>query len=52
MSLLTLLVIVLLLSAVGGGLDYSRYGYAGFSPVGLVLAIVLILYLTGRLSLR
>jgi len=48
--MLTILLIVLLIVAIGGGtLGHSRYGYAGWSPAGLLLLIVLILWLTGNL---
>jgi hypothetical protein len=47
--MLTLLFIVLLIAALGGGgWGYSRYGWAGFSPAGLILVIFLVLILTGN----
>ena len=46
--LLTILVVVLLLSLVGGGFGHSRYGYAGWSPAGIILVILAILFFTGR----
>ena len=49
--LLTLLIVLLLLSLVGGGYGSSRgWGYYGWSPLGLLILIVLILALTGNLS--
>lgn len=49
--LLTLLVILLLLALLGGGYGSSRgWGYYGWSPLGLLILIVLILALTGNLS--
>jgi Protein of unknown function (DUF3309) len=49
--ILTILVVLLLLSLLGGGFGYSRgWGYAGWSPLGLVILIVLVLALTGNLS--
>ena len=49
--LLTLLVIVLLLALLGGGYGSRRgWGYYGWSPVGLLILIILILALTGNLS--
>lgn len=45
--MLTLLLILLLVALVGGGLGHSRYGYAGWSPAGLLLVVVLVLFLTG-----
>ena len=49
--LLTLLIVLLLLSLVGGGYGSSRgWGYYGWSPLGLIILIVLILALTGNLN--
>lgn len=48
--LMTILLVVLVLSLIGGGLGHSRFGYAGWSPAGIILAIVLVLFLTGRLG--
>jgi hypothetical protein len=47
--LMTILIVVLCLSLLGGGIGHSRYGFAGWSPAGLVLAACFILYLTGHL---
>jgi hypothetical protein len=49
--LLTILVVLLVLSLAGGGWGYSRYGYAGWSPAGIVLAVLVVLYLTGGLHI-
>ena len=49
--LLTILVILLLLSLLGGGWGHSRYGYAGWSPLGLIILIIVILLLTGNLNI-
>ena len=46
--LLTILLIVLLLSLVGGGFGYSRWGAAGMSPAGILLVVFVILLLTGH----
>jgi hypothetical protein len=49
--LITLLVVLLLLALLGGGYGHSRgWGYYGWSPVGLLILIILILALTGNLS--
>jgi hypothetical protein len=49
---LTLLVVVLLFAALGGGgLGYSRYGAPGMSPAALILLILVVLYLSGNLHL-
>jgi hypothetical protein len=48
--MIMVLFIVLLVVALGGGSwGYSRYGYAGMSPVALLLVVGLILWLTGHL---
>jgi hypothetical protein len=47
MVMLTLLLILLLVALVGGGLGHSRFGYAGWSPAGILLLVVLVLFLTG-----
>ncbi|MGA7123632.1 MAG: DUF3309 family protein [Polyangiaceae bacterium] len=46
--LLTILVVFLLLSLVGGGWGHSRYGYAGWSPAGLILLVLVVLWFTGN----
>jgi len=49
--LITLLVVLLLLALLGGGYGHSRgWGYYGWSPLGLLLLIVLILAFTGNLG--
>ena len=47
--LMTVLIVLLVLALAGGGWGHSRYGLAGWSPAGILLAIVAVLYLTGRL---
>ena len=47
--MLTLLIILLVVALVGGGVGHSRFGYAGWSPAGILIAIVVILLLTGNL---
>lgn len=48
--MLTILVILLILAVLGGGFGYSRgWGYYGWSPLGLILLIILVLWLTGNL---
>lgn len=44
----TLLLIILVLALIGGGLGHSRFGYAGWSPAGLILVVLLVLLLTGN----
>jgi len=49
--LLTIIVVLLLLALLGGGFGMSRgWGYYGWSPLGLLILIVLIMALTGNLS--
>ncbi len=45
--MLTILVILLVVALLGGGLGHSRFGAAGWSPAGLLLLIVLVMFLTG-----
>ena len=47
--LFTILIVLVVLSLVGGGVGHSRYGYAGWSPAGILIAIVLVMWLTGHL---
>jgi Protein of unknown function (DUF3309) len=47
--MLTLLIILLILAALGGGIGYSRYGYGSWSPLGIIVLIVVVMALMGRL---
>jgi len=48
--MLTIILIILLVAALaGGGWGYSRFGYAGWSPAGILIIILLVMLLTGRL---
>jgi hypothetical protein len=47
--LLIILIVVLVLALGGGGWGHSRYGAAGWSPAGLILLVLAILWFTGRL---
>ena len=49
MTLTTLLIILLVVAVAGGGWTSSTYGWAGWSPAGLIVVILLILWLMGRL---
>lgn len=44
-----LLILVLVLALGGGGWGYSRYGYVGMTPAGLILLVLIVLWLTGNL---
>jgi len=46
--MLTLLIILLLLSLLGGGFGHSRVGYWGWSPAGVIIVVLIVLALTGR----
>ena len=48
----TLVIVLLLISLLGGGLGYSRWGYGGFSPVAVIVIIGVILYFTGHLRIH
>lgn len=49
--MLTILLILLVLSVAGGGWGHSRgWGYAGWSPLGIILVVLLVMYLTGNLG--
>ena len=50
--LLMILILLFVVALGGGGWAHSRYGYAGWSPAGILLLIILILYFTGNLSFR
>ncbi len=45
--LLAILVLVFVLTLGGGGWAHSRYGYAGWTPAGLILLVLAILWFTG-----
>jgi Protein of unknown function (DUF3309) len=47
--LLIVLIVVLLFALGGGGWGHSRYGYAGWSPAGVILLVMVVLWFTGRL---
>ena len=47
--MLTLVIILLVLAMVGGGFGHSRFGYAGWSPAGIILVVLVVLLLTGNL---
>ncbi len=46
--MLTILFVLLVLALVGGGVGHSRFGYAGWSPAGIVILVLLVLYFTGN----
>jgi len=50
--LFTILIVLLILTLLGGTWGYSRWGFAGMSPAGVVLVVLLIMWLTGHLAVR
>jgi Protein of unknown function (DUF3309) len=49
--LLIILIVLLVLALVGGGWGQSRFGYAGWSPAGLIVLVLVLLLVTGRLHI-
>ncbi len=47
--LTTILIVLVVVALAGGGWGYSRYGAVGFSPLGIIAVVLLVLYFTGRL---
>jgi hypothetical protein len=47
--LFMILIVLLVLALAGGGWGHSRYGYAGWSPAGLIILVVLVLWFTGNM---
>ena len=50
--LLYLLLLFLVLAVFGGFWGQSRYGYVGWSPAAVVLAVCVIAYFTGHLKFQ
>jgi hypothetical protein len=48
--LLVLLVVLLALSLGGGAWGHSRFGYASWSPVGILVVVLLVMWFTGHLT--
>lgn len=47
--LLLIIVVLLLIALFGGGWGYNRYGAAGFSPLAILVIILVVLWLSGNL---
>jgi hypothetical protein len=47
--LMILLIVLLVVALGGGGWGHSRYGYVGWSPAGVLIAVIVVLWLTGNL---
>lgn len=46
--LFIIVLLFLVLALAGGGLGHKRYGYVGWSPAGLLLVVVVVLFFTGH----
>jgi len=44
-----ILLVVLVFALAGGGYGHSRVGYVGWSPAGLVVILLVVLWATGNL---
>jgi hypothetical protein len=49
--LLVILLNLLVLAIGGGGWGQSRYGYAGWSPAGILVLVIVVLYFSGHLRI-
>jgi hypothetical protein len=49
--LLIVLMVVLGVALLGGGIGHSRFGYVGWSPAGLILLVLVVLYFTGNVHI-
>lgn len=48
--MITILLIVLLVLALGGGgWGHSRYGAASWSPLGIIVLVLIVMFFTGNL---
>jgi hypothetical protein len=45
--LFTLVLILLVIALFGGGYGHSRWGYAGWSPAGVLLVVLLVMLVVG-----
>jgi hypothetical protein len=45
--LFTLVLVLLVLAIIGGGYGHSRFGYAGWSPAGVLLVVLLVMLVVG-----
>jgi hypothetical protein len=46
----TIIIVLLAIFLLGGILGHSRFGYVGWSPAGLVLLAIVVLYFTGHFT--
>jgi hypothetical protein len=47
--LFVILIVLLLVTLGGGGWAHSRYGFVGWSPAGLIILVLVVMWFTGRL---
>ena len=47
--LMIILIVFLVMAIGGGGWGHSRYGYAGWSPAGIILLVLIVMWFGGRL---
>ena len=47
-----ILLILLVLSLAGGAWGYPSYGYAGWSPAGVLLLVLVVLLFTGHVRVH
>ncbi len=48
--MLTIIIVLIVIAFLFGGFGHTRnYGYAGWSPLGLLLVVLLVLFLIGGL---
>ena len=47
--MMLLLLVLLAIALLGGGLGHRRVGFAGWSPAGILIVVVIVLVLTGRM---
>jgi hypothetical protein len=49
LDMLFIMIVLLALALGGGAWGHSRVGYAGWSPAGLIVLVLAVLWLTGNL---
>jgi hypothetical protein len=47
--LFMIFVVLLILGLLIGGVGHNRFGYAGWAPLGAVVGLAVLLYITGHL---
>jgi len=49
--LLFIILLLLVVAVGGGGWGYSRYGYIGWSPAGVLIVLLVVFWATGHLRM-